>query len=135
MKKIILLFTLVSAIIFSSCKKDDPAAANGNTITLRYDFTADVAGEYDFAYSVDTAINYETLNTQSWSRTVIVTRPATSQVDSASLTVFPPAAWIGTTIQANAIVKIFVNGVEKAQNAAVIGGFDRPTGLTAKTTF
>ena len=134
MKKALLLFSIVS-VFYVSCKKDDPVNNNPQTITIRYDFTADTTAGYDFKLVTDTLIDYDSAVAQSWSKTITVTKASNAGTDTASITVFPPPEWVGTTIQANATVSISVNGTQKATNSAAIGGFDRPTGLTASTTY
>ena len=136
MKNYFLACCALLVLFFAACKKDDPAPVTpSNQVTLKFEFTADTTAAYDVAYTIDTAIINETYVGQNWSKTVIVTKASATSVDSAGIIVYPPAVWVGTSSDANATVKIFVNGVEKASNSAVLAGYDRPTGLRVGTNF
>lgn len=134
MKKTFLLTAIIAAFIFSSCTKDDPVS-NTENITVRYDFTTDKTGNYNFTYSADSSINYDAAATLTWSKTITITNAPKSAAHTASLTVYPPADWVGTANLANVTIKISVNDVIKSSNAGVLGGEDRPTGLTTTTTY
>lgn len=136
MKNYLVACFALAVIFVVGCKKDDPDPVTpSNQVTLKFEFTADTTAAYDIAYAIDTTINNQTYVGQNWSQTVIVTKASATAVDSAGITVFPPAVWVGTLSDASATVKIFVNGVEKASNSAILAGYDRPTGLRVSTTF
>ena len=137
MKKLSLLAMLACGLIISSCDKDDDPPANTNKVTnVRYELTTTTVGDYLIEYTVDTTLSYDSaLNTTNWSRTAQVTRPQNASGDSAVLTVIPPEAWIGTTTNTLATLRIFVNDAEKVKDTATIGGFDRPARFTVRTTF
>lgn len=128
---------LLSGIILSSCNKDDDPPANTNKVTnVRYEFTATTPGNFQIEYTVDTTMNFDsTINATNWTKTVAVTRPLNASGDSAILTVIPPVAWIGTTTNAFATLKIFVDDTQKAMDTATIGGYDRPAIFSVRTTF
>lgn len=126
MKKIIVLATLFTVFVFSACKKETDNSMNA--LTIRYDFTATMAGNYNFQAITDTLEFSETMNTAAWSRSVTVPVNRTS-TDSAIFTVFPPTDWVGTSNEADVTLKIFVNDVEKTSGTAHFLGLDRPNGF------
>ncbi len=131
MKKTLILatiFTLAIGFIFSSCKKDNPV--NSDTTSVRYEFTSDTDGNYNLTYRTNDVETSEMVTSRTWSKTIVVDK---TSINTASLTAYPPVEWLGTTIQANATVKIFVNGEEKASNSGILAGVDRPSGLTVST--
>lgn len=128
MKKLLVLAAII--VSFSACSKDDGVNSNAQNITVRYEFTADVLETYDIQTGEVTMLNSEAVRTQNYSRTVTYSKNEVAG-DSAVIKVFPPLAWVGTSLQTTGTVKIFVDNVEKASNTAVIGGFDRPYGLVA----
>lgn len=130
MKKII-GFTLLF-FAFAACTKE--SVNNNNTTTvIRYQFTATLAGNYSFEGDADTVHFSETVNTASWSKTVTVQN--NSAVQNATVTVFPPVDWLGTTNETDVTLKIFIDDVEKASGSAHFIAIDRPAGLTVSTTY
>lgn len=128
MKKIISVAVLFSIIIFSACKK----AATDNpdiNITVRYQFTATLAGNFNFEIKTDSLFFTETVNTANWTKTVNVTNNI-NRSDTARFTVFPPLDWYGTPNRADGTLKIFINDVEKASVTNLFVGIDRPVGTT-----
>src|SRR4051812_10912643 len=96
MKRYLSCLLLITSILLSACDKDDQPEANKNPITIRYDFSADVAGAYHFQILTDTTSYSETLTTTSWSKTVVVAANTTTGSDTAKLTIYPPSDWDGT---------------------------------------
>lgn len=133
MKKIIPIAGLLSILIFSACKKADTGNTNNN-LAIRFQFTATLAGNYNFEVKTDSFYFTETANTANWFKTVTVTDNI-NKADTARFTVLPPLDWYGTPNQANGTLKIFINDVEKVSTTALFVGSDRPVGTTVSAFY
>lgn len=127
MKKLFLLTSLLAAIAFTACEDDDPIIQK-TALTIRYEFNASELGEYDFQAKADTIVYFERTETTSWSKVLNVPAERNGP-DSAILTVFPPVAWVGTGIESNVTLRIFINDVLKATKTGLLLGVDRPNGI------
>lgn len=133
------LFCLaVAAISFTSCTKDSPATSQeeisaGTMNTIRYEFKSDRAAKYNFDYSVNDKVYSETVSTLNWAKTITVAKVIKDD-NVAKLAAYPHASWTAP-MEANATVKIYINGVEQGKNSGIIAGADRPTGLSVTARF
>lgn len=136
MKKITVIASMLSMLFIASCDKNDDVQtvtgtgikAPNTPVTLRYEFTASQTGTYDFQTVADTIIRAEEVNTNSYTKTIQFPGDHNG-LDSASFTVFPPLDWVGTGIQSNVSMKIYVNNVVKASTTGVLYGVDRANGI------
>ncbi len=131
MKKSFLTLIVLLSVFLFSCSKDDPnpndpnsTGGIGSTTTVRYEFTSDVAANYDISTLTGTLAHDETISGSTWSKTVN-TPPKTQAIDTASLIVYAPMSWQNTQNSANVTLKIFVNNVQKATNSFVLIWLDR----------
>ncbi|MEO6671221.1 MAG: hypothetical protein ABIN36_17190 [Ferruginibacter sp.] len=129
MKKYSLFVMIAAVLVAAGCSKSDSNTDTGIK-TIRYDFTTTNAADYSIQAIADTLVYTENATALTWSKTVTVTGS-----DSAFLTVFPPAAWLGTTNEADVTVKITVNDVEKASANAHFIAIDRPNGLKVGASY
>jgi hypothetical protein len=130
MKKIMSFVAVSCVILLLSCSKE----TDSNNLAIRYDFTATMAGNYNFETVTDTIHFSETKFTSNWSKIVNVQRN-NAATNNAEFTVYPPYDWLGTDNEADVTLKIFINNVQKASVSGHFTGIDRPVGVTVSTTY
>jgi len=135
MKKIILASIIITAFIFSGCKKDDTAFNNAYNSTLgvttvQYNFTASMPGNYTFKTVTGKEIGGETVYTSTWTSKVAAPGNGT-----ATFHVYQPADWVGTSNSANVNMQILVNGKLAASLDTTLIALDHAAGVEISANY
>ena len=133
MKKLVILFAVLSAAVMMSCSKDDDPITDNGMRAVRFEFTSDIPAAYKLSATANTTGADEVINGTSWSKTLGITK--SGGADTASLFVLPPDNWMGTNNRTNVTIKIFVNDVLKASKSFEMVWLDRPSDYNIKTAF
>lgn len=126
---LVLIFS-TSIILFTGCKKSI------ETVDVRYEFTSTTSANYHFNYLQENGIQAsESVTGTTWTKNVKITLAGGTAPSFASVTVYPPAAWSGTSNNATIVLKIFVNNEQKTNDSHVLTAADMAIGFRSLASF
>lgn len=130
MKRLAIITTCFASLLLLSCKKD------AATAEVRYEITTTNSAAYTVSYAVNSsAMVSDAFTGTVWTKTIAEPRESGGAPTIARLTLFPPAAWAGTSNSSNVSLKIYVNGNIADQTTEVMTAAHINVGVFAIASF